>query len=449
MNRLFKMAIRLGVTNAVQLYIANGMDLNATDDGGMSPLMCAADAGQVQICRILIEAGADPLQCNDEGRDAHFFALKNGSSEVVGVLREFLGNRAKELQKRREDFQPGAVDSDFDYADRPRTYHNKEFHTTGWEEYSESPPPTGDPLVGATAAKIQSLISLYITRETDEDWSDVEIDLPKVDGQSDSRSDRSQIYILEIGGIYLTCHPEVYAKHQASLSERASLSTSELNSLFLTIRADLDSLNNAESGRKTVWSVVDAIVCRQQDFLAKGTKHLKPMMLRDIADEVGINISTASRIVNRVWAHTPQGIIRLRALFSGSILNEDGEEVSTQAIKQMVKDLLLQEPETIPITDEQIVSRLRKENIRISRRTVAKYRKQLEILGSRERAKRLSYTDVSEGIVKKPSRLKAGNTSRGLGQKIHSAKSEPRKNRLEEMGEQYFKEAGEAMGAEE
>lgn len=129
------MAIRRGVTNAVQLYIANGMDLNATDDGGMSPLMCAADAGQVQICRILLEAGADPLQCNDEGRDAHFFALKNGSSEVVGVLREFLGNRAKELQKRKEDFQSGAVDSDFDYADRPRTYRNKEFHTTGWEEY--------------------------------------------------------------------------------------------------------------------------------------------------------------------------------------------------------------------------------------------------------------------------------------------------------------------------
>jgi hypothetical protein len=169
--------------------------------------MYAADSGQVQSCRILLEAGADPLQCNNEGRDAHFFALKNGSSAVVDVLRAFLGNRAEELQKRREAFQPGAVDSDFEYADRARTYHNKKFHTTGWEEYSESPPPTGDPLVGATAAKIQSLISLYTAPETDDHCSDVEIVLPNVDGQSDSISDRSQIYIVEIGGIYLTCHP--------------------------------------------------------------------------------------------------------------------------------------------------------------------------------------------------------------------------------------------------
>lgn len=443
------MAIRLGVTNAVQLYVANGVDLNATDDGGMSPLMYAADAGQVQICRILLEAGADPLQCNDEGRDAHFFALKNGSSEVVGVLRGFLGNRAEELQKRREDFQPGSIDLDFDYADRARTYHNKKFHTTAWEEYSESPPPTGDPLVGATAAKIQSLISLYITPETDEDWSDVEIELPNVDGQSDSISDRSHIYIVEIGGIYLTCHPEVFAMYQASLSQKASLSTSELNSLFRTIRVDLDSLNNAESGRQTVWAVVEAIVCRQQDFLAKGAKHLKPMMLRDIADEVGINSSTASRIVNRIWAHTPQGTILLRTLFSGSILNEDGEEISTQAIKQIVKELFLQESEITPMTDEQIVNRLRTENIRISRRTVAKYRKQLEILGSRERARSLSSTDVSKRTAKEPSHVKAENTSKELGQKNHSAKSEPRKNRLEEMGEEYFREAGDAIGAEE
>jgi hypothetical protein len=425
------------------------MDLNATDDGGMSPLMCAADAGQVQICRILLEAGADPLRCNDEGRDAHFFALRNGSSEVVSVLRGFLGNRAAELQIRREDSQASAVDSDFDYEDRARTYHNKNFHITGWEEYSEAPPPTGDPLVSATARKIQSLISLYITPEKDEDWSDVEIVLPNVDGQSDSISDRSQIYIVEIGGIYLPCHPEVFAKHQASLSERASLSPSELNSLFRTIRADLDSLNNTEAGRQTIWSVVEAIGCRQKDFLAKGAKHLKPMMLRDIADEVGINNSTASRIVNRVWAHTPQGTILLRTLFSGSILNEDGEEISAQAIKEIVRELLVQESETTPMTDEQIVNRLRKENIRISRRTVAKYRKQLDILGSRERARKLSCVNYSVRIVKKPSHLKAENTSKGLTQNAQTLKSEPRKNRLEEMGEQYFREAGDAIGAEE
>ncbi|MCA1837280.1 MAG: ankyrin repeat domain-containing protein, partial [Actinobacteria bacterium] len=127
------MAIRLGVANAVQLHIAKGVDVNSTDDGGMSPLMYAADAGQAEICRVLLEAGADPLQCNDEGRDAHFFALKNGSSAVGDVLRRFLGNRSDELQ-RQDDSQ-----------------------------------------------SVQGRISLHIALDNDEDWSDVEIDLPDVD----------------------------------------------------------------------------------------------------------------------------------------------------------------------------------------------------------------------------------------------------------------------------
>ena len=130
-------------------------------------------------------------------------------------------------------------------------------------------------------------------------------------------------------------------------------------------------------------------------------------------------------------------------------MNEAGEEISAQAIKQIVKELLLQELEITPMTDEQIVNRLRTENIRISRRTVAEYRKQLEILGSRERARSLSSADVSKRTAKEPSHVKAENTSKELGQKTQSAKSEPRKNRLEEMGEQYFREAGDAIGAEE
>jgi hypothetical protein len=465
------MAIRFGVTNAVQLYVANGVDVNGTDDRGMSPLMYAAEAGQAQICRVLLEAGAEPLQCNDDGRDAHFFALKNGSSEVVGILRSFLGNRTREELEKTEAAYPRVDDSAFDHADRPPTYHNEEFYLTGWDEYSEVPPPTGDPMVNSAAGEIQSLISLHVSPDTDEDWSEIEIDLPNVDdlvSSSDSQlqegirelgwhydsiNSRSQIYIVEIGGVYLTCHSEVYARYQASLRERATLSPSELNSLFRSIRADLDSLNNAEPGRQTVWSVVEAIVCRQQDFLAKGPKHLKPMMLKDIADEVGINNSTASRIVNRIRACTPQGIVLLRSLFAGSILNESGEEISTQAIKQRVKELLIQESETTPSTDEQIVDQLRREDISISRRTVAKYRQQLEIRGSRERAKGSSSADISERIVKEPSRRKAEHSRKGVDKDVdkHSqaGKSEPRKNRLEEMGERYFREAGEAMRAKE
>jgi DNA-binding MarR family transcriptional regulator len=461
------MAIRLGVTNAVQLYVAKVVDLNSTDDGGMSPLMYAADAGQAQICRVLLEARADPLQCNDEGRDAYFFALRNGSSDVVGILRRFLGNPPEEELEKTEAAHSPVDDSAFDHADRPPTYPNEGFYLTGWDEYSEAPPPTGDPMVNSAAGKIQSLISLHVSPDTDEDWSEIEIDLPNVDAlvsssdsqlqegirelgwHYDSINPRSQIYIVEIGGVYLTCHSEVFAKYQASLRERAALSPSELNSLFRNIRADLDALNNAEPGRQTEWSVVEAIVCRQQDFLAKGPKHLKPMMLKDIADEVGINNSTASRIVNRIRARTPQGMVLLRSLFAGSILNESGEEISTQAIKQRVKELLMQESETTRVTDEQIVERLRNENIRIKRRTVAKYRQQLAILGSRERARSPSVSAGSKGIGKNRSHLKAKSSSKEAEKNQQPQESKPGKKRIEEMGEGYFREAAEAMGARE
>jgi RNA polymerase primary sigma factor len=183
-NRLFKMAIRHGVTNAVQLHIAKGVDINARDDGGMSPLMYAADAGQAQICRVLLEAGADPLQCNHEGRDAHFFALKNGSSEVAGVLAEYLGNQIEEELEKREDSQFGVVDSDVKDAVHPPSLDaEQEFDISGWKEESDSPPPAEDLMVVPAAIEVQGRISLHIALDTDEDWSEVQIDLPDADVQ--------------------------------------------------------------------------------------------------------------------------------------------------------------------------------------------------------------------------------------------------------------------------
>lgn len=172
------MAIRHGVTSAVQLHITKGVDVNSTDDRGMSPLMYAADAGQAEICRVLLEAGANPLQCNDEGRDAHFFALKSGSSEVGNVLRRFPGNHSDELQQ--EDSQYAAVD--FHLQDAVRLLSvDAELDITGWHEELESPPPADDLMVVPAAVEVQRRISLHIALDNDEDWSDVEIDLPDID----------------------------------------------------------------------------------------------------------------------------------------------------------------------------------------------------------------------------------------------------------------------------
>ncbi|MCS6874565.1 MAG: RNA polymerase factor sigma-54 [Pyrinomonadaceae bacterium] len=151
------------------------------------------------------------------------------------------------------------------------------------------------------------------------------------------------------------------------------------------IRSAIELLRNIEHRRQTVYKVVECIVKKQREFLDKGIEYLKPMMMKEIAEEIGMHPSTISRVVNRKYAHTPQGIIELRRFFTEGMLNEDGEEISTKLIKLKIKKIVSEENPKKPLTDEQISKILSKEGIKISRRTVAKYREQMQIPGSRER----------------------------------------------------------------
>lgn len=151
------------------------------------------------------------------------------------------------------------------------------------------------------------------------------------------------------------------------------------------VRSAVDLLRNIEHRRQTIYRVVECIVHRQTDFLDKGVQFIKPMMLKDIAEDIGMHLSTVSRVVNRKYAHTPQGVIELRRFFSEGMLNEDGEEVSTRIIKLRIKKMIEDEDTRKPITDDDIAKILSKEGIKLSRRTVAKYRDQMQIPGSRER----------------------------------------------------------------
>ena len=151
------------------------------------------------------------------------------------------------------------------------------------------------------------------------------------------------------------------------------------------VRSAVDLLRNIEHRRQTIYRVVECIVDRQRDFLDHGVEHIKPMMLKDVAEDIGMHLSTISRVVNRKYAHTPQGVIELRRFFSEGMMNEDGEEVSTRILKLRIKKLVEEEDSKKPLTDEQIVKILSKEGVKLSRRTVAKYRDQMNIPGSRER----------------------------------------------------------------
>jgi len=151
------------------------------------------------------------------------------------------------------------------------------------------------------------------------------------------------------------------------------------------VRSAVDLLRNIEHRRQTIYKVVESMVNRQKEFLDKGVQYIKPMMLKDIAEDIGMHLSTVSRVVNRKYAHTPQGVIELRRFFTEGMMNEDGEEVSTRIIKLQIKKLIEEEDSHNPITDDQVVKILAKDGMKLSRRTVAKYRDQMHIPGSRER----------------------------------------------------------------
>jgi RNA polymerase sigma-54 factor len=187
------------------------------------------------------------------------------------------------------------------------------------------------------------------------------------------------IYFADDGSPRLRINPS----YQQMLSQGVTKETRDF--IKDKMRSAVDLLRNIEHRRQTIYRVVESIVNRQRDFLDKGVQHIKPMMLKDIAEDIGMHLSTVSRVVNRKYAHTPQGVIELRRFFTEGMLNEEGEEVSTRIIKLKIKKLIEEEDSHNPITDDQVVKILVKDGIKLSRRTVAKYRDQMNIPGSRER----------------------------------------------------------------
>src|SRR5437899_4585015 len=188
------------------------------------------------------------------------------------------------------------------------------------------------------------------------------------------------IYFADDGSPRLRINPS----YQQMLSQ-ATVTKETRNFIKEKMRSAVDLLRNIEHRRQTIYRVVESIVHRQKEFLDKGVQYIKPMMLKDIAEDIGMHLSTVSRVVNRKYAHTPQGVIALRRFFTEGMLNEEGEEVSTRILKLKIKKMVEDEDTKKPLTDEQIAKVLSNEGVKLSRRTVAKYRDQLHIPGSRER----------------------------------------------------------------
>ena len=134
-------------------------------------------------------------------------------------------------------------------------------------------------------------------------------------------------------------------------------------------------------------SVMKEIVNRQQTFFEKGPGNIKPMILKDIADEISMDISTISRVTNGKYVQTDFGVFELKYFFSEKMRSADGDDISTHNIKAKIKDIIDNENKNKPLTDGEIGDMLDKEGIPIARRTVAKYREQLSIPIARLRRK--------------------------------------------------------------
>ncbi|QCQ23072.1 RNA polymerase factor sigma-54 [Desulfoglaeba alkanexedens] len=137
--------------------------------------------------------------------------------------------------------------------------------------------------------------------------------------------------------------------------------------------------------QRTLYKVAQSIVNFQRDFLERGVSHLKPMVLRDVAEDVGMHESTISRVTTNKYMHTPQGIFELKYFFNSSINSVVGDAVASESVKEQIRRIVREEDPGKPYSDQEIVDLLKRDNIRIARRTVAKYREMLGILPSHKR----------------------------------------------------------------
>jgi len=150
-------------------------------------------------------------------------------------------------------------------------------------------------------------------------------------------------------------------------------------------KSAIQLIKNIEQRKQTILRVCYSILARQRDFLDQGIDQLKPMMIKEVAEEIGVHPSTVSRAVANKYAHTPQGVFELRYFFTESVNGPEGGGTSLLILKRRVKKLIEEEDPTRPLTDEQITRILQSQGIQVTRRTVAKYREDMRIPSTHQR----------------------------------------------------------------
>jgi RNA polymerase sigma-54 factor len=209
--------------------------------------------------------------------------------------------------------------------------------------------------------------------------------------KSEARLIEPDIFIVKNGDEYvIQMNEEDVPQLRLNLSYRRLLNRGESDKDVRTYIKDrytsaIQLMKNIEQRKHTILRVCQSVVARQKDFLAHGIDQLKPMMIKEVAEEVGVHPSTVSRAVANKYAHTPQGVYELRYFFSEAVQGPSGQETSLLVLKRKVKKMIDEEDTAHPLTDDQITRMLQGQGIQVTRRTVAKYREDMRIPSTHQR----------------------------------------------------------------
>jgi RNA polymerase sigma-54 factor len=169
------------------------------------------------------------------------------------------------------------------------------------------------------------------------------------------------------------------------LARNASVEKGTRDYVQEKVRSALWLIKSIHQRQRTIYKVMQSIIKHQRDFFEKGIAFLRPLNLRDVADDIGMHESTVSRVTTNKYAHTPQGIFELKYFFNSSINRVDGEAIASESVKEKIRKIISAEDARRPLSDQRIAAMLRTSNIDIARRTVTKYREAMNILSSTKR----------------------------------------------------------------
>jgi len=239
--------------------------------------------------------------------------------------------------------------------------------------------------LGVTPARVMESVKLI---------SELEPKPGRAFGGDDARTIIPDVFVYKIEGEYVIALNEdevprlkINALYRNILSNQSSTQEGDRKYIQDKLKSAVWLIKSIYQRQKTIYKVTESIVKFQREFLDKGVNYLKPLVLRDVAEDIQMHESTISRATNNKYVHTPQGIFELKFFFNNSISSIRGEDYASESVKHLIKEIIARENSRNPFSDEKIARVLRGYNVNIARRTVAKYREALKILSSNERRK--------------------------------------------------------------